>query len=168
VIILLMGVSGSGKTTVGQLLAAQLEWEFADADDYHSVGNIEKMRNGVALTDVERAPWLEALRGLMTGWLAKKKSGVLACSALKRTYRDSLRFSSEVQIVYLQGKPQLFDQRLRERVGHFMKQAMLKSQLATLEEPGEEEALVVNAAQSPEAIADEIRRSLALQKHPSR
>src|SRR5271154_5156126 len=110
-IILLMGVSGSGKTTVGHLLAAKLGWEFADADDYHSPGNIEKMRNGIPLTDAERAPWLEALRGLMGGWLAEKKSGVLACSALKRTYRDRLHPSAEVQFIYLKGTAQLFDQR---------------------------------------------------------
>jgi len=103
----------------------------------------------------------------MGGWLVEKNSGVLACSALKQTYRDRLRFSSEVQIIYLKGTPQLFDQRLRERVGHFMKEPMLRSQLATLEEPDEEEALVVNAAQSPEAIADEIRTKLALQPIPS-
>jgi gluconokinase len=168
VIILLMGVSGSGKTTAGRLLAAQLGWEFADADDYHSAGNIEKMRDGIPLSDAERAPWLEALRGLLAGWLAEEKSGVLACSALKQTYRDRLRLSSQVQIVYLKGMPELFHQRLRERVGHFMKEAMLQSQLATLEEPDEEEALVVNAAQSPEAIAGEIHSRLALPKLPSR
>jgi gluconokinase len=86
-VILLMGVSGSGKTTVGQLLASQLGWEFADGDDYHPAANIEKMRSGIPLTDAERAPWLEALHALIAGWISAQKNAILACSALKRTYR---------------------------------------------------------------------------------
>jgi len=85
-VILLMGVSGAGKTTVGQLLASQLGWEFADADDYHPPANVEKMRAGIPLTDADRAPWLEALRALITGWVAARKNAVLACSALKGAY----------------------------------------------------------------------------------
>ncbi len=160
-VLLLIGVSGSGKTTVGQSLASQLGWEFADADDYHSAPNIEKMRSGIPLTDADRAPWLKALRALIAGWIAGKKNGVLACSALKRAYRDSLRVATEVRIVYLKGTPELFHQRLRERVGHFMKARMLESQLATLEEPVDEDAVVVNVDQSPEAIVEEIRIKLA-------
>jgi gluconokinase len=152
VVILLMGVSGSGKTTVGQLLASQLGWQFADADDYHPAANVEKMQHGVPLTDTERTPWLEALRALIAGWIAGKTNAVLACSALKRTYRRGLQLAPEVQIVYLKGTPQLFQQRLRERVGHFMKEGMLEGQLATLEEPEDEGAVVVDAARSPAEI----------------
>ncbi len=150
-----MGVSGSGKTTVGQLLASQLGWQFADADDYHPAANIEKMQHGIPLTDTERAPWLEALRALMSRWIAEKTNVVLACSALKRAYRRSLQLAPEIRIVYLKGTPQLFQQRLRERVGHFMKEGMLESQLATLEEPEDEGVVVVDAARSPaEIVAD--------------
>jgi carbohydrate kinase (thermoresistant glucokinase family) len=105
VVIILMGVSGAGKTAVGQLLAQQLKWEFADADDYHSAINIEKMRQGIPLTDSDRAPWLETLRALITTWIATGKNAVLACSALKRTYREELRIAPEVQVVYLKGPP---------------------------------------------------------------
>src|ERR1700691_4834666 len=96
VVILLMGVAGAGKTTGGKLLASQLGWEFADADDYHSATNVEKMRHGIPLTDADRAPWLEALRVLISSWLAMGKNAVLACSALKQSYRDILQVSPDV------------------------------------------------------------------------
>lgn len=155
-VILLMGVSGSGKTAVGQLLASQLGWQFADADDYHPAANIEKMQNGIPLTDSDRAPWLEALRARIALWIAEKKNAVLACSALKRAYRQGLSLAPEVQIVYLKATPQLLQERLRERVGHFMKEGMLESQLATLEEPEGEGAVVVDAARSPAEIVAKI------------
>src|SRR6267154_1537853 len=101
VVVLLMGVSGAGKTTVGKLLASQLGWEFADADDYHSAANVEKMRNGIPLTDADRRPWLESLRALIVTWTAAGKNGVLACSALKKEYRDRLVVGPEVRVVYL-------------------------------------------------------------------
>ena len=163
-VILLMGASGSGKTTVGQLLAAQLGWEFADGDDFHSVANVEKMRNGIPLTDADRSSWLEALRALITGWITAGKNAVLACSALKQSYREILRVAPEVRIVYLKGTPRLLQQRLHARVGHFMTERMLQSQLATLEEP--EEAIIVDIARSPEEIMAEIRASLAPTKTP--
>lgn len=162
-VILLMGVSGSGKTTVGQLLASQLGWEFADGDDYHPAANVEKMRNGIPLTDADRAPWLETLHALIAGWIAAGKNAVLACSALKATYRESLRITPEVQVVYLKGTPRLLQQRLRARVGHFMTERMLQSQLAALEEP--EDAVTVDVARTPEEIVTEIRAKLALAKN---
>ena len=159
-IILLMGVSGAGKTTVGQLLASQLGWEFADADDYHSAANIEKMRTGIPLTDADRAPWLEALRALITGWITAGKNALLACSALKRTYRENLQVSPEVKFVYLKGSPSLLYQRLHSRIGHFMTEQMLASQLAALEEP--DHAVVVEVDASPAEIAAKIQVSLSL------
>jgi gluconokinase len=163
VVILLMGVSGSGKTTVGQLLASQLGWEFADGDDYHPAANVEKMRNGIPLTDADRAPWLGTLRALIAGWIAAGKSAVLACSALKRAYRESLRVAPEVRVVYLRGTSQVLQQRLRARVGHFMTERMLESQIAALEEP--EDAVVVDVDRSPAEIVGEIRARLGL-KNP--
>jgi len=165
VVILLMGVSGSGKTTVGRLLASQMGWEFADGDDYHPAANVQKMRNGIPLTDADRAPWLRTLRDLIAVWIAAGKSAVLACSALKRSYREELRVSPDVQVVYLRGTPQLLQARLHARVGHFMTERMLQSQLATLEEP--EDAVVVEIDRSPEEIVKEIRARLALSKAPN-
>jgi gluconokinase len=163
-ILLLMGVAGAGKTTVGKLLAAQLGWEFADADDYHSAANVEKMRHGIPLTDADRAPWLEALRALISGWLTARKNGVLACSALKQSYRDILQISPEVRITYLRVSPEVLHQRLRERHGHFMTEAMLQSQLADLEEP--KDAVIVDADVLPAEIVAEIIGRLQLSNIP--
>lgn len=155
-----MGVSGSGKTTIGSLLARQLGWEFADADTYHSAASVEKMRDGIPLTDADRVPWLDALRDLVARWIAEGKSAVLACSALKETYRESLRVDEQVRFVYLKGNRDLLFHRLRERRDHYMKQQMLASQLRTLEEPAN--AIVVDANGTPGNIVREIRRDLAL------
>jgi gluconokinase len=158
----MMGVAGAGKTTVGSLLASQLAWEFADGDDYHPAANVEKMRNGIPLTDADRAPWLEILRSLIANWIASGKSGVLACSALKRAYRERLQVGPEVRVVYLKGSVALLQRRMRARLGHFMAERMLESQLATLEEP--EDAVVVDVDRSPEEIVAEIRRKLLLKE----
>src|SRR5208282_4375510 len=107
-----MGVSGTGKTTVGHLLAAELGWDFADGDDYHPAANVEKMRSGIPLTDADREPWLKALREQIAAWIDAGKNAVLACSALKRAYRDRLRISPELRLVYLRGTPELLRQRL--------------------------------------------------------
>ncbi len=155
-----MGVAGAGKTTVGKLLASQLGWKFADGDDYHPAVNLEKMRNGIPLTDADRAPWLEILRSLIGEWVTEGKSAVLACSALKRAYRERLQVGPEVRVVYLKGELALLQSRMRARHGHFMTERMLESQLATLEEP--EDAVVVDVVRSPEEIVAEIRRKLSL------
>lgn len=151
---LLMGVSGAGKTTVGKLLASERGWEFADGDDYHSAANVEKMRNGMPLTDADREPWLESLRLMIVAWVLSGKSGVLACSALKKAYRDRLVVGAEVRVVYLKAARPLLLERLHARCGHYMKEGMLESQLATLEEP--EDAMAVDAAASAEEIVREI------------
>jgi gluconokinase len=160
VVIVVMGVSGSGKTTVGSQLALQLGWEFSDADDYHAAANVEKMRNGIPLTDADRQEWLHALRSLIAGWITSEKNGVLACSALKQAYRERLRLGEQVRFVHLKVSEDLLSQRLLERQGHYMKRQMLESQLATLEEPND--AIVMNANGTPENIVREIRRELGL------
>lgn len=165
-VIVLMGVSGAGKTTVGRLLASQLGWDFADGDDYHSAANVEKMRNGIPLTDADRAPWLATLRGLIMSWIETGKQVVLACSALKGAYREELLVASEVHLVYLRASPGLLHERLRERQGHFMTEKMLGSQLETLEGP--ECAVVIGVDKSPSEIAAEIRKRLRLGQNPTR
>ena len=160
-VIMLMGVSGSGKTRVGSLLAQQLGWEFADADDYHPAANVDKMRSGIPLTDSDRAPWLDALHCLIADWILKSRNAVLACSALKQAYREKLQVDAQVRVLYLKASAELLARRLLDRRGHYMKKEMLESQLATLEEPGD--AVVVDASGTPEEIVQEIRRQLRLE-----
>jgi len=160
-IAIVMGVTGSGKTSVGRLLAQQLGWEFADADDFHPSANVEKIARGIPLTDEDRAPWLERLRIQIANWIANGQNAVLACSALKRTYRQELSVGPEVRFVYLKGSPGLIAQRLRLRRGHFADEKILASQFADLEEP--EAAVTVDISQTPEKIVAEIRERLGLE-----
>ena len=155
-----MGVTGAGKTTIGTMLAAQLNWEFADADAFHPPANIEKMSKGIPLNDADRAPWLEAMRKAILEWIAAGKNVVLACSALKSAYREELRASPEVKIVYLKGSYTLFTERIRHRHGHFAGEGILAGQFADLEEP--EDAITIDAGKSPEQIVAEIRKQLGL------
>ena len=157
-IVIVMGTTGSGKTTIGSLLAKRMGWEFVDADDFHPPSNVEKMKHGIPLTDADREPWLKALHDKIVEWTAEKRSVVLACSALKQSYRHELRASSDVEFVYLKGSYQLFRERVIARKGHFAKQDLLASQFATLEEPTD--AIIVDAAPSPEQIVSEVRRKL--------
>lgn len=154
-----MGVVGAGKTTVGSLLAQRLGWQFADADDFHPAANVEKIRRGIPLDDSDRAPWLAALRNAILRWNAERQNAVLACSALKRKYRDELRIDG-VQFVYLKGNYELIEQRLRTRRGHFASDSILKSQFADLEKP--DDAMTVEIDKLPEAIVSEIIEKLKL------
>jgi len=155
-----MGTTGAGKTTIGTMLAGQLHWQFADADTFHPLANIEKMSHGTPLNDADRAPWLAAMRNAILEWIAAGKSVVLACSALKRAYRQELRPSPEVRIIYLKGNYALFADRIHQRHGHFAGEGILAGQFADLEEP--EDAITIDAAKSPDEIVAEIRRRLAL------
>lgn len=159
-VVVLMGVTGSGKSTVGHLLAAQLGWEFADADQFHSPANVKKMAQGIALTDADREPWLMGLRQAILRWLAEGKNGVLTCSALKESYRDKLGIGGEVRLVYLKGSYDLIASRLQERHGHFATEAILADQFANLEEP--KAAIAVSIQPAPLEIVAEIRRKLGV------
>lgn len=159
-IIILMGVSGSGKTTVGQKLAHDLAWEFVEGDDYHPKTNIEKMARGEPLDDSDRAPWLAALRQIITAHIEAREDAILACSALKRAYRAELKVGPEVKIVYLKGIASVLHARLEGRKGHYMKPNMLRSQLEVLQEPTD--ALTVDASETVDEIVTKIRRGLEI------
>jgi gluconokinase len=161
-VVILMGVTGSGKTTVGRRLADRLAWEFVDGDDFHSPANKQKMGSGIPLTDADRRPWLEALRNVVLAWLQRGSDGVLACSALKRSYREQLRAGEDVRFIHLKGDSAFLEQRLRGRAGHFAGPDLLASQLERLEEPGEAEAVTIPGTAPPEAIVDQIISSLRL------
>jgi gluconokinase len=163
VIVIVFGVSGAGKTTIGKLLAEQLGWKFYEADDFHPRANIEKMRRGIPLSDEDRWPWLDRLREHLTRSLAAKKNAVLACSALKRAYRERLRVSDRVKLVFLRGDYAFIEKQIRRRRGHFMNPALLKSQFADLEEPGlDDDALTIELGQTPEELVKEIKTKLGL------
>ena len=160
-VVVLMGVTGAGKTTVGQQLAAALGWTFVEGDALHSPANIAKMHRGEPLDDADRAPWLRAIRQRIDELVASGQSAVIACSALKRAYREVLaRDRPEVTFVYLKASAALIAERLRHRAGHFMPPALLESQLETLEEPAG--SLAVDAGLPPAAVVAAIRRGLSL------
>jgi gluconokinase len=163
-VIILMGVTGSGKTTVGLALAESLHWQFVDADDYHPPANVAKMRAGIPLDDGDRAPWLASLRDAIVGWLQAGTDVVLACSGLKQTYRDELLVNPQVKLIYLRGHPELISQRLSQRHGHYMDPKLLASQFATLEEP--EGAIGVDVNAGVIGIVSEIRQALGLLPPP--
>jgi gluconokinase len=160
-VIILMGVAGSGKTTIGENLAAALGWEFRDADAFHPPENVAKMSRGAPLNDEDRAPWLAAIRAYIERSLAEKRGAIVTCSALRARYRDVILVdAARVALVHLTGSPELLMERISGRKGHFMKPAMLQSQLDALEPP--RDALTVDIDATPEEIVTKIRRALAL------
>jgi gluconokinase len=158
VIVVLMGVSGSGKTTVAALLAAALGCQFQEGDDLHPRENVEKMRSGTPLTDADRMPWLRKIAEEIDGWRARGECGVLTCSALKRSYRDLIIGDRhDVVLVYLKGSRDLIHRRMMARHEHFMPVALLDSQFATLEEPmPDEHPIIVDVGGKPAEIAHKI------------
>ena len=159
-IIILMGVTGSGKTTVGKLLAADLGWTYVDADDFHSELNIGKMKSGIPLNDADRKPWLERLGKLVRDCLIRSEDAVLACSALKENYREFLLLDEQVKLVYLKGDYQVIRERLAQRRGHYMDPTLVDSQFETLDEP--RSGLRVDASSEPHAIIRTIRNGLSI------
>lgn len=158
--IIVMGVSGSGKTTIGSLLASQLGWEFFDADDFHPSQNREKMAQGIPLTDEDRASWLGALHELLKERVESKRPCVLACSALKQKYRNTLAAHETVRFAYLHGSYDQIETRLKRRKGHYMPVQLLQSQFEALEEP--QGAVIVDISNPPAKIVDIIRKGLEL------
>jgi gluconokinase len=159
-IIIIMGVAGCGKTTIGSLLARELGWEFYDADDFHSEANRVKMSQNIPLTDEDRAGWLSSLRNLISQNIQLETSMVLACSALKKSYRAALMAGEQVKFIYLQGTYEQIETRLLQRTSHYMSAKMLASQFDTLEEP--QDALTIDITRTPQEIISIIRKGLTL------
>ena len=157
-IIVIMGVSGCGKTTIGQQLADRVGWPFFDGDAFHPPANIDKMSRGIPLNDEDRSGWLAAIADRMRELIAVNQSGVFACSALKQKYRDQLQVSAQVKFVYLRGDYDLIWSRMQQRAGHYMKPTMLASQFEALEEP--RDALTLDIGQPPEPMVDHIIQTL--------
>jgi len=170
VIVVVMGVSGSGKTTVAALLAAALGCQFQEGDDLHPAANVEKMHGGTPLTDADRLPWLRKIAEEIDGWRARGESGVLTCSALKRSYRDIIIGDrQDVMLVYLKGSHGLIHRRMAARHEHFMPVALLDSQFATLQEPTpDEHPVTVDVGGRPAEIAAEIVHQLEQQQSGGR
>ena len=158
-VVLIMGVAGSGKTTVGRRLASELGWDYVDADDLHPAGNVRKMAAGIPLTDEDRRPWLADLRALVSRYAASGESLVLACSALKSAYREMLGSAAAgMATIYLKAKPELIRERLTQRQGHYMPAELLESQFEALEEPPD--AITIPAAWPPDQVVAAIRAAL--------
>ena len=158
-VLILMGVTGAGKTTVGNLLARKIGWRFYDADDLHPAANKEKMNHGIPLSDEDRLPWLNAVRGLIEKCLSEGTDAVIACSALRQAYRDVLLIDpARVRFIYLKGSKALIEQRLAQRTGHFMNKDLLQSQFDTLEEPTD--AITVDVSSDPASVVNLIRARL--------
>jgi gluconokinase len=158
-VLVIFGVTGTGKTRVGSALAEALGWKFIDADDYHDEANLAKLNQGIPLNDEDRWPWLARLRAVIEQHVTQGRSAVVACSALKRVYREYLSIGSEVVLVYLKAESKVLEERLRRRRGHFMNPTLLKTQLETLEEPLDD-TLAVDTARAPAEIVDVIRKAL--------
>ena len=153
---MMFGVAGVGKTTVGKLLAKEMGWKFYDADDFHPESNVEKMRNGRPLTDEDRRPWLQRLRELIERSSAKNENAVLACSALKRRYRDQLRANPAVKFVFLRGDRSRIGEQLKNRRGHYFDPQLLDAQFADLEEPkSSEDGVTVELSGQPRDVVNE-------------
>ena len=161
-VLVFMGVVGAGKTTIGTVLAQKLGWDFVDADNFHPAENVEKIRRGIPLTDADRVPWLTAMHAAIVQWNRTGQNVVLACSALKRSYRQELR-AGDVKFIYLKGSRELILQRLRARHGHFATESILDTQFRDLEEP--EDALIVAIDPPPGQIAAEIIGRLGLMQN---
>ncbi len=152
---IIMGVSGTGKSTIGKLLSDRTGWAFYDADDFHPQANIDKMNLGIPLTDSDRLPWLLELKQLIIDTLNSKHHGILACSALKTQYRQILSHNHpEVVFIYLRGNYQFIQRRVKQRIGHFMNPNLLQSQFNALEEP--QDALIIDVSLEPEMIVEQI------------
>jgi gluconokinase len=158
--IVLIGVTGSGKSTVGRSLAAELGWRFIEADDFHPAASVDKMKRGVPLTDSDRMPWLQSVKTAILTLLTGGESAVVACSALKKCYRILLRTNGEIKFVYLKASPSLIEARLKERRNHFMNPALIPSQFDTLEEP--KKALWIDAALPLHEAVKRIRNGLRI------
>ncbi|VWB90061.1 gluconate kinase [Burkholderia lata] len=166
-ILIAMGVSGAGKSLIGEMLAERLSCSYTDGDAFHSAANKEKMHNGIPLTDDDRWPWLRTIREAIEEKQRAGETAVFTCSSLKRSYRDVLRGTdTDVRFVYLKGSFEVLHERLKSRTGHFFDPSLLKSQLDTLEEPGPDEAIEVSIELTPEQIVDQVMLTIGIaQRH---
>ncbi|WP_048989325.1 gluconokinase [Burkholderia cenocepacia] len=166
-ILIAMGVSGAGKSLIGEMLAERLSCSYTDGDAFHSAANKEKMHHGIPLTDEDRWPWLRTIRAAIEEKQRAGETAVFTCSSLKRSYRDVLRGAdTDVRFVYLKGSFEVLQERLKSRTGHFFDPSLLKSQLDTLEEPGPDEAIEVSIELTPEQIVDQVMLRIGLaQQH---
>ena len=165
-ILIAMGVSGAGKSRIGEMLAERLSCSYTDGDAFHSAANKEKMHNGIPLTDDDRWPWLRTIRAAIEEKQHAGETAVFTCSSLKRSYRDVLRGTdTDVRFVYLKGSFEVLHERLKSRTGHFFDPSLLKSQLDTLEEPGPDEAIEVSIELTPEQIVDQVMLKIGFAQH---